>query len=50
MDGSTNFKSPPTFAEIHFSRDKVYHKKEVRFLLYILGQIVTWQFIPNALD
>ena len=41
MHSSTNFESPPTFAEIHCSRDKVYHKQEVHNLLYILGQIVT---------
>ena len=43
MHGSTNFKSTLTFAEIHCLCDKVYHKQEVRFLLYLLGQIVTWQ-------
>jgi len=41
MHGSTIFQSLPTFAEIHCSCDKVYHKQEVRFLLYIIGQIVT---------
>jgi len=70
MHGSTNFKSPPTFAEIHCSCDNklmkgkalrkhslhvktaasVYYKEEVRFLLYILGQIVSGQYIPNPLD
>ena len=34
-------KHPPIFAKIHCSCDKVYQKQEVRFLLYILGQIVT---------
>ena len=49
--GSTKVLSPPpTFAEIHCSCNKVYHKHEVLFLLYILGQIVTWQYIPNPLD
>ena len=28
----------------------VYYKQEVRFLLYILGQIVTGQYNPNPLD
>jgi len=37
-------------AEIHCSCDKVYHKQKVRFLLYILGKIVTWQYIPNPLE
>ena len=41
MHGSTNFQSPPTFAEIHCSCYKVQHKQEVWFLLYKLGQIVT---------
>jgi len=35
------FLSLPTYAEIHCSCDKVYHKQEVRFLLYILGHIVS---------
>ena len=35
---------------IHCSCDKVNHIQEVRFLLYILGQIVTWQYIPNPLE
>jgi len=39
-----------TFAVSHCSCDKVYHKREVRFLLYFLGQIVTWQYHPNLLD
>ena len=40
MHDSTNFKYPPTFVEIHCSCDKVYHKQDVRFLSYTLGQIV----------
>ena len=48
LHGSTNVKSPPTFAEIHCLWDKVYYKQKVR--LYILGQFVTWQYIPNPLD
>ena len=31
------------------SCDKVYHKLEVRFVLYLLGQIVTW-YNPNLLE
>ena len=42
--------SPPTFAVSHCSFDKVAYKQEVRFLLYLLGQIVTWQYNPNPLD
>jgi len=49
MHGSTHFLSQPTFAEIHCSCDKVYHKQELRFLLYILGQSVTWHYIPSPL-
>jgi len=41
MHSSTIVKSLPIFVEIHCSCEKVYHKQEVRFLLYILGQIVT---------
>ena len=44
------FLISPTIVEIHCSCDKVDHKQEVRFLLYILGQIFTWQYIPNPLD
>jgi len=50
MHCSTYFKYPPTFAELHCLCDKVYHKQEVRFLLYVLGPIVTRQYIPNPLD
>jgi len=50
MHSSTHFQSPPTFVEIYCSCDKVYHKQEVHIILYILGQIVTWQHIPNPLD
>jgi len=37
----THFQSPPGFAEIHCSCDKVNHIQEVRSLLCILDQIVT---------
>ena len=37
-------------AEIHYLCDNVYFKQEVSFLLYIVGQIVTWQYIHNLLD
>jgi len=36
MQSSANFQSPPIF---FCSCEKVYHKQEVHFLLYILGQI-----------
>jgi len=35
---------------IRCSCDKVYDKQKVRFLFYILSQIVTWQYIHNPLD
>ena len=50
MHGSSHSEYPTTFSEIHCSCDKVYHKQEERFLFYILGQIVIWQYIPNPLD
>jgi len=50
MDSSTNIQAPPQAAYFLWSCDKVYHKQEVRFLLYLLGQIVSWQYNPNLLD
>jgi len=50
MDSSTNFQAPPHAAYFLWSCDKVYHKQEVCFLLYFLGQIVSWQYNPNLLD
>jgi len=50
MDSSTNVQAPPQAAYFHWSCDKVYHKQEVCFLLYFLGQIVGWQYNPNLLD
>jgi len=50
MVSSTNFQAPTHVAYFPWSCDKVYHKQEERFLLYILSQIVTWQYIPNPLD
>ena len=41
MDSSTNFQAPPHAAYFLSSCDKVYHKQEVCFLLYFLGQIVS---------
>jgi len=50
MHSSTTFlQSSPTYAKIHCSCDKVYHKQEVHFLLYILCQIVTWQYIISLI-
>ena len=50
MDSSTNFQAPPQVAYFLWSCDKVYYKQEVCFLLYFLGQIVSWQYIHNLLD
>ena len=50
MDSSTSFQAPPQAAYSLWSCDKVYYKQEVCFLLYVLGQIVSWQYNPNMLD
>ena len=50
MDNFTNFQAPPQEAYLLWSCDKVYHKQEVCFLLYFLGQIISWQYNPNLLD
>ena len=50
MDSSTIFQAPPQAAYFLWSYDKVYHKQEICFLLYFLGQIVSWHYNPNLLD
>ena len=50
MDSSTICQCPPHAAYILWSCDTVYHKQEVCFLLYFLGQIVSWQYNTNLLD
>ena len=50
IDSSTHFQAPPQAAYFLWSCDKVYHKQEVCFLLFFLGQIVSWQYNPNILD
>jgi len=50
MDSSTIFQAPPQAAYFLWSCNKVYHKQEVCFLLYFLGQTVSWQYNPNLLD
>jgi len=50
MDSSTNFQAPPNAAYFLWSCGKVYHNQEICFLLYFLGQIVSWQYNPNLLD
>jgi len=47
MDSSTIFQAPPKAAYFLWSCDKVYHKQEVCFLLYFLGQIVSWRYNPK---
>jgi len=44
MKSSTNLQASPHAAYFLWSSDKVYHKQEVCFLLYFLGQIVSWQY------
>jgi len=46
MDSSTICQASPHAAYFLWSCDKVYHKQEVCFLLYFLGQIVIWQYNP----
>jgi len=50
MHSSTNVQAPPNEVDFLWSLDKVNYKHEVGFLLYLLGQLVTWQYIPNPLD
>ena len=50
MDSSTNVQAPSQTAYFLWSCDKVYHKQEVCFLLYFLGQFVSWQYNSNLLD
>jgi len=48
MHSSTNFQAPPNAVDFLWSCDKVYHKHELCFLLYFLGQIVTWLWLTVA--
>jgi len=41
MHSSANFQSPPNSVVFFGLCDMVYHKQEVCFILYLLGQIVT---------
>ena len=45
IHSSEKLQSPP-LSVLFCSCDKVYHKQNVRFLLYLLGLIVTWQSLP----
>jgi len=49
MHSSAKFQASPISVVFLCSCDKVYHKKEVCFLLYLLGRNVTWQNNPNLL-
>ena len=50
MHGSENVQAPPILIVFLSMCDKIYNTQEVWFLLYVLGQIVTWQYNPNLLD
>jgi len=45
-----SFQAPPISVVFLSSYGKVYHKQEVCLLLYLLGQIVTWQYNPYLLE
>ena len=49
MHSSTIFQSPHLSVAIPLCV-KVYHKQEIYFLLYLLVQIVTWQYNPDVLE
>ena len=49
MHNSANYQARPTAVDVRWYCDKVYHKQGVCFLLYFLGQIVTWQSNHNLL-
>ena len=49
MHSSATLQSPPSVLFFCLC-DKVHRKHEVRFLLYLLGQIVIWQYNPYPLD
>jgi len=50
MQSSAKFQSPSHSIKFLCLCDKVCHNQEKRFLLYLLGQIVTWQYTPNPLN
>ena len=50
MDSPTCFQVSSQVAYFLWSCDNVYNKQEVCFLMYFLGQIVSWQYNPNLLD
>jgi len=50
MRCSANFQSPPISVLFICSCEHVYHKHELNFLLYLLCQIVNWQYNTNPLD
>ena len=50
MHSSAKLQSLPLSVLSFCSCNKVYHKPEKCFLLYLLGQVVTWHHNPNSLD
>jgi len=50
MDSSTICQAPPQAAYFLWICDNVYHKQDVCFPLYFLGQTVSWQYNPNLLE
>lgn len=50
MHSSTCLQVLPNAVDFIWSCDKHYHKREVDFLLYILGQVVTWENNTNPLN
>jgi len=50
MHSSAIFQAPPISVVFYCQCDKDYQTQEVSFLLYLLGQIVTWHYNSNPLD
>ena len=50
MHTSAKLHQCTSFSVVLFSCDKVYHKQEVRIILYLLGQFVIGQYYTNQLD
>jgi len=50
MHISANVYTLPISVVSLCSCDNIYHKQEVGFLLYLLGQIVTLQYTSNPVD
>ena len=50
MHSSAIFQAPPISVVFYCPCDNFYHKQKVSFLLYLLGQIVTYQYNSKPLD